>query len=129
MAQIRSIHDRRRLRAELKVTLARLRRTRGSTAAGRRARGLAIDGLESTLRGVESLIAFDENDSGNIAAATRDAKRADRFLAAWRRSAPRGRPRARDAARRRQRLLTKRTDFADAPNAGTYFVAHGVTEL
>ena len=80
VAQIRSIHDRRRLRAELKVTLARLRRTRGSTAAGRRARGLAIDGLESTLRGVESLIAFDENDSGNIAAATRDAKRADRFL-------------------------------------------------
>jgi len=80
VAQIRSIHDRRRLRAELRGTLARLRRTRGSTAAGRRARGLAIDGLESTLRGVESQIAFDENDSGNIAAATRDAKRADRFL-------------------------------------------------
>jgi hypothetical protein len=81
VAQIRSAHDRRRLEVELKATLARLRRTRGSTADGRRARGLAIDGLESTLRGVESLIAFEENDSGNIAAATRDAKRADRFLA------------------------------------------------
>jgi hypothetical protein len=32
------------------------------------------------LRGVEAVIAFVENDSGNIAAATRDAKRADRFL-------------------------------------------------
>jgi hypothetical protein len=80
VAQIRSIHDRRRLQAELKRTLARLRRTRGSTAGGRRARELAILGLESTLDGVASLIAFDENDSGNIAAATRDAKRADRSL-------------------------------------------------
>ena len=80
VAQIRSIHDRRRLQAELRATLARLRRTRGSTARGRRARGLAVDGFESTLKGVESLIAFEENDRGEIAAATRDAKRADRFL-------------------------------------------------
>ena len=80
MAQIRARPDRRKLQAGLTRGLARLRRTRGSTADGRRARDLAIQGLESTLEGVKSLIAFDENDSGNIEAATRDAKRADRFL-------------------------------------------------
>jgi hypothetical protein len=80
VAEIRAIHERRRLHAELTRALARLRRTRGSTAGGRRARELAILGLGLTLRGVEAQIAFEENDSGNIEAATRDAKRADRFL-------------------------------------------------
>jgi hypothetical protein len=79
VAQIRSLRGR-PLHAELTRTLAELRGARGSTAAGRRARGIAVLGLESTLRGVEAVIAFVENDSGNIAAATRDAKRADRFL-------------------------------------------------
>ena len=80
VAQIRATNDRRKLQALLTRTLARLRHTRGSTADGRRARELAVQGLESTLEGLKSLIDFDENDSGNIEAATRDAKRADRFL-------------------------------------------------
>ena len=77
---IRRTHDRRTLRRELTGVVASLRRTRGSTAAERRARTLAIQGFASALEGVESLIAFEENDSGNIEAATRDAKRADRYL-------------------------------------------------
>jgi hypothetical protein len=80
VAQIRSTPDRRKLQAALTRTLARLRRTHASTAAGRRARALSLEGIESTLEGVKSLIAFDENDRGNIEAATRDARRADRFL-------------------------------------------------
>ena len=80
VAQIGATHDRKKLRAQLTRTLTQLRRTRASTADGRRARKLAIQGFESTLEGVKSLIDFDENDSGNIEAATRDAKRADRYL-------------------------------------------------
>ena len=61
-------------------TVAGLRVTRGSTAAGRRARLLALAGFDSTLDGIAAQLAFERNDSGNIEAATRDAKRADRFL-------------------------------------------------
>jgi hypothetical protein len=78
--QIRATHDRKKLRAELIGTLAHLRRTLGTTAATRRGRELAIQGFEATLQGVRSLIDFDENDSGEVAAATRDAARADRYL-------------------------------------------------
>ena len=50
----------------------------------RRARGggreLALQGFEATLKGVRSQLDFSENDSGEVAAATRDAKRADRYL-------------------------------------------------
>jgi hypothetical protein len=82
LAQIRRSNpaNRRALQTELRQTLARLRSVRASTAAGRRARALAIQGFESTLEGVKSQLAFSENDSGNIEAATRDAKRADRYL-------------------------------------------------
>jgi hypothetical protein len=82
IAQIRAANpsERRALQAELRQTLARLRSARGSTAGGRRARALAIQGFEATLEGVKSQLDFSENDSGNIAAATRDAKRADRYL-------------------------------------------------
>ncbi len=55
-------------------------RDRAPTAAVRRAKELAIQGFGSTLKGVESEIAFHENDSGEVAAATRDAARALRFL-------------------------------------------------
>ncbi len=58
----------------------RLGRARGSTAGTRRARALAIRGFESTIKGTRSQIDFAENDSGEVAAATRDAKRADRYL-------------------------------------------------
>jgi hypothetical protein len=80
VAQIRATHDRKKLHAELTRVLASLHRDRGSTPAARRARELAIQGFESTLRGVRSQLDFSENDSGEVAAATRDAKRADRFL-------------------------------------------------
>ena len=82
VAQIRATQpgERRQLLAKLARTLAALRRARGSTAAGRRARTLALQGFESTLKGVRSQLDFVENDSGNIEAATRDARRADRYL-------------------------------------------------
>ena len=47
----------------------------------RSSKALAVKGFESTLEGVASLLDFSENDSGELAAATRDAKRADRYLA------------------------------------------------
>jgi hypothetical protein len=78
MAQIRTTHDAKKLRAELRDTLARLRRDHASGPEERRAQALAIRGFEATLTGLESLIAFYANDSGNIEAATRDALRANR---------------------------------------------------
>jgi len=80
IAQIRATHDRKKLHAELAAVLASLHRDRASTPSARRARELAIQGLEATLRGVRSELDFSENDSGEVAAATRDAMRADRFL-------------------------------------------------
>jgi hypothetical protein len=81
VTQIRATRDRAELHAKLVRTLASLRRDRASTAAERRARRLAIAGFEATLKGVRSQLDFVENDSGNVAAATRDARRADRYLA------------------------------------------------
>ena len=80
VAQIRTTRDKEKLHAELARTLASLRQDRASTAAGRRAKTLAIEGFEWTRKGVRSQLDFEENDSGNVAAATRDAIRADRFL-------------------------------------------------
>lgn len=79
-AQIRHTRDAKKLRSELRGTLARLRRDAASGAAERRAQALAIRGFEATLGGVQSRIDFIDNDSGNVAAATRDAVRSDRFL-------------------------------------------------
>ncbi|MDQ2911245.1 MAG: hypothetical protein M3R26_00120 [Actinomycetota bacterium] len=80
VAQIRGSHDKEKLHAKLLHTLARLRSVRASTPVGREARSLAIQGFASMLRGVESQLAFIQNDSGNVEAATRDARRADRSL-------------------------------------------------
>ena len=80
IAQIRSTHDYEKLHARVARTITRLRQDRAPTAAARRAKELAIQGFGSTLKGVESEIAFHENDSGEVAAATRDAARALRFL-------------------------------------------------
>ena len=80
VGQIRVMHDRRKLSAELVRIVASLRRSRPANAAGRQARSLAIQGFESTLEGTRSQLDFSENDRGNIEAATRDAKRADRYL-------------------------------------------------
>jgi hypothetical protein len=81
ITQIRDTRDTKKLRAELRGTLARLRPDRASGPDERRARALAIRGFEAMLTGLESLIAFYDNDSGNIEAATRDALRANRFRA------------------------------------------------
>jgi len=80
VGEIRARQDRHMLYAELTRILESLRRDRASTADARRARSLAIQGFEWTLKGTRSQLDFSENDSGNVAAATRDAKRADRYL-------------------------------------------------
>ncbi len=80
VGQIRTTHDRKKLHAELAGIVASLHRARGSTVGARRARELAIQGFELTLKGVRSQLDFSENDSGNVSAATRDAVRADRYL-------------------------------------------------
>ena len=77
---IQNTHERRRLYAAVGRALVRLRRAPASTPRERRAKGLAVEGFLMTLKGVKYLIAFDENDSGEVAAATRDAARADHFL-------------------------------------------------
>lgn len=88
--EIRGTHDRRRLRVELVQLVAHLRGLHGTTASGRRGRELALQGFGATLKGTRSQLDFSENDSGEVAAATRDAKRADRYLrrgANWLRAA------------------------------------------
>ena len=80
VAQIHATRDKEKLYSELGGTIASLRSDRASTAAARRAKRLAVEGFELTRKGVRSLLDFEENDSGNVAAATRDAIRADRFL-------------------------------------------------
>ena len=80
IVEIRATHDGKKLHAKVLRVLASLRRDRASTPAARRARVLAIQGFGATLKGVRSQLDFSENDSGNVAAATRDAMRADRYL-------------------------------------------------
>jgi hypothetical protein len=77
---IQNTPDRRKLDSAVRRVLVRLRRERPSTPRERRAKVLAIQGFELTRKGVKYLIAFDENDSGEVAAATRDAANADRYL-------------------------------------------------
>ena len=78
--EIRATRDRKELHAELVHLIAHLRRAHGTTASARRGRELALQGFEATLKGIRSQLDFSENDSGEVAAATRDAKRADRYL-------------------------------------------------
>jgi outer membrane murein-binding lipoprotein Lpp len=75
VAAIQGTQDYEQLRAELRRTLARLRGTHDGGA-----QRLALRGFEATLRGVQARIDFHENDSGNIKAATRDARRANAEL-------------------------------------------------
>jgi hypothetical protein len=81
MAQMRHTRDAKKLRTELRGTLARLKRDEASGPEERRARALGIRGFEATLDGLEGRIDFVDNDRGNIEAATRDALRADRGMA------------------------------------------------
>ena len=78
--EIRVTRDREKLHAQLVRVLSDLRRLRATTANARRGRELALQGFEATLKGVRSQLDFIENDSGEVAAATRDASRADRYL-------------------------------------------------
>ena len=78
--EIRTTHDRKTLRVELVHLLAHLRRLHGTTETARRGRELALQGFQATLEGTQSQLDFVENDSGEVAAATRDAKRADHYL-------------------------------------------------
>ncbi len=78
--EIRATHDRKLLEAQLGEVVASLRTERGSTRATERARKVALGGFELTRTGVRSQIDFSENDRGEVAAATRDARRADRYL-------------------------------------------------
>jgi hypothetical protein len=78
--EMRGTRDRRKLHAELVHLVAHLRRTHGTTAIAGRGRELALQGFEATIEGIESQIEFSENDSGEVAEATRDAKRADLYL-------------------------------------------------
>jgi hypothetical protein len=80
VAQIRRTPDEEKLQGKLLRTLVDLRSHRAATHVEERARTLAIRGFASTLRGVERRLAFDRNDRGNVEAATRDARRADRFF-------------------------------------------------
>jgi hypothetical protein len=77
---VRETRDRRALRAELRRLVGHLRRVHGTTPSARRARELALRGFEATLEGIKSQIEFRENDSGQVAEATKDAKRADLYL-------------------------------------------------
>jgi hypothetical protein len=78
--EIRTTRDRKALRVELVHLLAHLRRLQATTASARQGRELALQGFEATLKGTQSQLDFSENDSGEVAAATRDAKRADHYL-------------------------------------------------
>jgi len=80
VAQIGEPQTAQQLHDGLERTLAHLRAERASTATGRKARTLAIRGFAWTLRGVEARLEITRNDSGNLEASVRDAKRADRDL-------------------------------------------------
>ena len=77
---IQNTHNRRRLDVAVGRALVQLRRVQASTPRERRAKALAVEGFLMARKGVKYLIAFEENDSGEVAAATRDAARADYFL-------------------------------------------------
>lgn len=74
-------------RARLVIrTLERLRHDHATTATGRDARRLAIGGYLWALWGLRAQIEFVDEDSGQVAEATRDSARADRC---WLHAAPR----------------------------------------
>jgi len=79
VAEIHGSQNGKALRGKLVRTLARIRHERGSTAVGRKARGLAIQGFTWTLKGIDSQLDLLRNDSGRLEGAVRDAERADRY--------------------------------------------------
>ena len=77
LAQITSVHDRKTLEVKLAAVVTGLRAESASSDAVRRARALAIAGFDAKLRSVKAEREFYENDSGQVAEATKDAARAD----------------------------------------------------
>jgi hypothetical protein len=74
LEQIRGSHGAVELHARLAQTLAALRRK--PSAPGKQ---LAIQGFAVTLRGVDAQVDLIENDSGELEAAARDSRRANRY--------------------------------------------------
>ena len=77
LAQIESVHDRKALEAKLAAVVTGLRSESPSSDSVRRARALALAGFEAKVRSVAAEREFYENDSGQVAEATKDAARAD----------------------------------------------------
>jgi hypothetical protein len=80
VADIRGSAGEATLDRQLARVLDRLRADQGSSAAGRTARALAVSGLTWTRKGLRARLDFIRNDSGNLPAAVRDARAADRRL-------------------------------------------------
>ena len=81
LADIESVHDRKMLQAKLRAVVARLRSEQPDSDDGRRARARAIAGFEAKVASLAAEREFYENDSGQVAEATKDAARADRLRA------------------------------------------------
>lgn len=79
LSEIESVHDRRVLQVRLTRILVALRRDRATSESTRRARALAIRGFTAKLKSIAAEREFAENDSGEVAEATRDAARADTY--------------------------------------------------
>jgi len=79
LAQIESVHDRTTLQAKLTTVVTGLRSEAPSSDSKRRARALAVAGFEAKLKSVAAEREFYENDSGQVAEASKDAARADAY--------------------------------------------------
>jgi hypothetical protein len=79
LVEVRTVHDRKLLQAKLTAIVASLRREAAASTDARRARALAIRGFEAKLTSVKAEREFYENDSGQVAEATIDAARADKY--------------------------------------------------
>ena len=77
LVQIASVHDRKALEPKLPPSSPTSVRRSASSDSVRRAQILAIAGFEAKLRSVSAEREFYENDSGEVAEATKDAARAD----------------------------------------------------
>jgi hypothetical protein len=79
LLDIQTLHDRKVLEANLTKLVAKLRRDDATSGSTRRARALATQGFEAKLKSIAAEREFYENDSGEVAEATRDAIRADAY--------------------------------------------------
>jgi hypothetical protein len=80
ISHIRTTRDRHELNRQLALSVARLRELSTSTASARQARELAVSGFRLTIEGTRHQLYFAERDSGEVAAATRDAALAGSLL-------------------------------------------------